>query len=250
MRNVFVRTDFRVLHRRAESVGRSDRPANRGFRPLVVVQQREQRGLTLRQASLSIRDIGSALGLSRGTVQRELDAADPASLPDTIVGADGKERPASNSTVSVDDSEATVPNGTVDPETTGSTVTETPVTVDNSDATVPNGTVDPETSVTVDDSEKIEAHRVWLAKVVAGHRKMKTELAEAKAKWTEEDREKNRKHKEKGGCERCLETPQRLLLSAVFDAVLFDGVTDLDQVAADNHIDPMSRISPGPSAGG
>jgi hypothetical protein len=75
MRNVFVRTDFRVLHRRAESVGRSDRPANRGFRPLVVVQQREQRGLTLRQASLSIRDIGSALGLSRGTVQRELDAA-------------------------------------------------------------------------------------------------------------------------------------------------------------------------------
>ena len=116
MRNVFVRTDFRVLHRRAESVGRSDRPANRGFRPLVVVQQREQRGLTLRQASLSIRDIGSALGLSRGTVQRELDAADPASLPDTIVGADGKERPASNSTVSVDDSEATVPNGTVDPK--------------------------------------------------------------------------------------------------------------------------------------
>ena len=125
MRNVFVRTDFRVLHRRAESVGRSDRPANRGFRPLVVVQQREQRGLTLRQASLSIRDIGSALGLSRGTVQRELDAADPASLPDTIVGADGKERPASKSTVSVDDSEATVPNGTVDPETS--------VTVDDSE---------------------------------------------------------------------------------------------------------------------
>ena len=27
------------------------------------------------------------------------------------------------------------------------------------------------------------------------------------------------------------------MLSAVFDAVLFDGVTDLDQVAADNHID-------------
>ena len=125
MRNVFVRTDFRVLHRRAESVGRSDRPENRGFRPLVVVQQREQRGLTLRQASLSIRDIGSALGLSRGTVQRELDAADPDSLPDTIVGADGKERPASKSTVSVDDSEATVPNGTVDPETS--------VTVDDSE---------------------------------------------------------------------------------------------------------------------
>ena len=51
--------------------------------PLVVVQQREQRGLTLRPASLSIRDIGSALGLSRATVQRELDAADPASLPNT-----------------------------------------------------------------------------------------------------------------------------------------------------------------------
>ena len=33
--------------------------------------------LTMRQASLSIRDIDSALGLSRGTVQRELDAADP-----------------------------------------------------------------------------------------------------------------------------------------------------------------------------
>ncbi len=105
MRNVFVRTDFRVLHRRAESVGRSDRPASRGFRLLVVVQQREQRGLTLRQASLSIRDIGSALGLSWGTVQRELDAADPASLPNTIVVADGKERSASKSTVSVDDSD-------------------------------------------------------------------------------------------------------------------------------------------------
>jgi hypothetical protein len=101
MRNVFVRTDFRVLHRRAESVGRSDRPANRGFRLLVVVQQREQRGLTLRQASLSIRDIGSARGLSRGTVQRELDAADPASLPNTIVGADGKERSASCDTARV-----------------------------------------------------------------------------------------------------------------------------------------------------
>jgi hypothetical protein len=157
MRNIFVRTDFRVLHRRTESVGRSDRPANRGFRPLVVVQQREQRGLTLRQASLSIRDIGSALGLSRGTVQRELDAADPASLPNTIVGADGKERSASKSTVSIDDSEATVPNGTADPET----------------------------SVTVDDSEKIGAHRVWLAKVVAGHRKMKTELSEARAARTD-----------------------------------------------------------------
>ena len=136
---------------RNRSVGAID-PRIRVSGPLVVVQQREQRGLTLRQASLSIRDIGSALGLSRGTVQRELDAADPASLPNTIVGADGKERPASKSTVSVDDSEATVPNGTVDPET----------------------------SVTVDDSEKIEAHRVWLAKVVADPRKMKTELAEAR----------------------------------------------------------------------
>jgi len=116
------------------------------------VQQREQRGLTLRPASLSIRDIGSALGLSRGTVRRELDAADADKLPVTIVGADGKERSASKSTVSVDDSEANVLNGTVDPET----------------------------SVTVDDSEKIEAHRVWLAKVVAGPRKMKTELAEAR----------------------------------------------------------------------
>jgi hypothetical protein len=29
MRNVFVRTDFRVLHRRAEPVGRGNRPANR-----------------------------------------------------------------------------------------------------------------------------------------------------------------------------------------------------------------------------
>jgi len=65
--------------------------------------------VTLRQSELSIRDIGSALGLSRGTVQRELDAVDPASLPDTIVGADGKERPASKSTVSVDDSEVYCP---------------------------------------------------------------------------------------------------------------------------------------------
>jgi len=171
--------------------------------------------VTLRQSELSIRDIGSALGLSRGTVQRELDAVDPASLPDTIVGADGKERPASKSTVSVDDSEATVPNGTVDPETTGSTVTETPVTVD--------------------DSEKIEAHQQWLSEVVAQHRKSKDEFDEAWAKLTQAEQEKERKHQE--SCDKCRRTPQKLLLSAVFNAVLLDGVIDLDQAAADNHID-------------
>ena len=173
--------------------------------------------LTMRQASLSIRDIGSALGLSRGTVQRELDTADPASLPDTIIGADGKERPASKSTVSVDDSEANVPNGTVDPETTGPTVTETPVVVD--------------------DSETTEIHRQWLSTVVAQHRQTKAEADEAEAKLTEAEREEERKHQETCKSEICLQTPQKLLFRAIFDAVLLDGVTDLDQVAADNRVD-------------
>ena len=42
MRNVFVRADFRVLHRRAEEVGRCHRRHAAAAPALVVVQQRQQ----------------------------------------------------------------------------------------------------------------------------------------------------------------------------------------------------------------
>jgi hypothetical protein len=91
--------------------------------------------VTLRQASMSIRDISSALGLGRGTVERELNAADADSLPDTIIGADGKYQPASKPDKSepaeepetpaeVDEIEAAVPNGTAAPETEPATPPE------------------------------------------------------------------------------------------------------------------------------
>src|ERR1700722_17628252 len=47
MRNVFVGADFRLLHRGAESIGRCHRPVDRRLWLLVVVQQRQERGLTL-----------------------------------------------------------------------------------------------------------------------------------------------------------------------------------------------------------
>jgi hypothetical protein len=88
-----------------------------------------------------------------------------------------------------------------------------------------------EKAVTVDNSEKIEAHQQWLSKVVVQHRKTRAEH-EARS---DEAKQKQKEHEE--SCEKCKRTPQRLLLEAVYETVLLDGVTDLDQVAADNRID-------------
>jgi hypothetical protein len=69
--------------------GSAPLPVSREERPAMV--------LALRQAGLSQRAIASAIGVSKKTVDRDLDATesdDSVVLPDTITGLDNKERPA------------------------------------------------------------------------------------------------------------------------------------------------------------
>lgn len=103
-------------------------------------------------------------------------------------------------------------------------------------ASDPNGSPTPEnrpeTAVEpaseVDESEAEVAHQQWLSEVVAKQR-----LARAKYEARSDE---DKKHEE--SCEKCRPTPQKQLLYAVFEAVLLDGMTDLDQIAANNRLDP------------
>lgn len=58
----------------------------------LTQQQREQAVLAFRGAGMSIRAIGSALGISTTTIQRDLSQSD---TPAEVVGGDGKTYPAS-----------------------------------------------------------------------------------------------------------------------------------------------------------
>jgi hypothetical protein len=77
VRNVLVGTDLCVLDRRPEPIGRGDRPVDRVLRALVVVQQRQQRGIAL---------------LLRQRPQRGLEAGQPVGVavdaPDRVAGVD------------------------------------------------------------------------------------------------------------------------------------------------------------------
>lgn len=69
------------------------------IRPHQVKLEREERQaqvFQLRSKGMSTRQIGSALGVGKGTVDRDLATAPngPVELPDTIVGNDGKQRAA------------------------------------------------------------------------------------------------------------------------------------------------------------
>lgn len=72
------------------------------FKAAPLAMPREERRTSvasLRQAGLSLRAIGAATGVSRDTVQKDLEAVRNLT-PDSITGIDGKEYPATRPNVS------------------------------------------------------------------------------------------------------------------------------------------------------
>jgi hypothetical protein len=64
----------------------------RGLR--LPVERRREAVTELREAGMSTRAIGAALGVSKDTVQRELSQVETVAQPGRVVSLDGRERPA------------------------------------------------------------------------------------------------------------------------------------------------------------
>ena len=200
--------------------------------------------ITLREANMSVRMIASALGIGVGTVHREIAAAgESIQSGNYTIGADGKWQPSSHPTPEI---ETGVPDGTPDLENEPESVELEPISEPVAVCHIHGShTIKAVCSVCGARAEDIAISHGVPVEMVFAHPEKFHELGHAhpdpqwRVRKLEENKARLRKLKEHGHVKMREEdlTPQQKLFAVVNHAVT-DGITDLDQIAADNDLDP------------